>query len=459
MPKAGREVPLDPETARAVVAELCWPVRPDAVLPGAVGLECEAFAIAVAADGRPAGRAPLSTVTDLLDGPLAPLGGSPPPGDRGAAGWVTLEPGAQVEHATRVHQTAGDALAESERAAGALAAALGRAGVVLASAGLDLWHPLATVPQQLTFPRYPAMEAYFALRGGPEGPGAVMMRHSCAFQVNLDLGPPEVAAERWLVAALAAPMLTASFSASPTGDHASGRAAVWLELDPTRTGFPAGLVAGRSLGDDPVGELTAGALDADVLLFLDRPGDDGSGGADAGVPGFSFADWMRDGHPVHGRPDAQDLAYHLTTLWPEVRVRGFLEIRTLDALPARWRAVPVVLLTGLLYDDRARGAVRDLLERHAPELPRLARRAARTAVADPELCALAVETWSLALAGARRLPEGFSRPGDFVAVEAFLERFTLRGRCPADELRERLAASPAAALAWASEPVETLIRL
>lgn len=459
MPGAGRRTPLDPDTARAAVAERCWPVDADARLPGAVGLECEAFPVAVAGDGAPAGRARLSTVTDLLHGPLAPLGGTPPPGEAGAAGWVTLEPGAQVEHATRVHQTAAEALTESERGTGALAAALGPAGLVLASAGLDLWHPLASVPQQLAFPRYPSMDAYFALRGGPEGPGAVMMRHSCSVQVNLDLGPPHVAAERWLVAALAAPILTASFAASPTADLASGRAAVWQTLDPTRTGFPAGLLAGRGLEDDPVGELTAGALDADVLFFLTRSGDAGTRGAVAGVPGFSFGDWLREGHPVHGRPDAEDLAIHLTTLWPEVRVRGFLEIRTLDALPVRWRAVPVVLLAGLLYDDRARVAVRDVLERHGPDLPRLARRAAQTAVADPALCALAVETWSLALAGARRLPAGFLRPGDLQAVEAFLERFTLRGRCPSDELRECLAVSPAAALAWATEPVETLIRL
>ena len=459
MPGAGRGTPLDPDTARAVIAARCWPIRPEAPLLGAVGLECEAFPIAMAGDGAPAGRARRSTVTPLLEGPLAPLGRTPPPGETGSSGWVTLEPGAQVEHATRVHPTAAGALTESARGTSALAAALRPGGVVLASAGMDLWHPLASVPQQLTFPRYPAMEAYFAVRGGVDGPGAVMMRHTCAFQVNLDLGPPSVAAERWLVAALVGPMLTASFAASPTADMASGRAGVWQELDSTRTGVPAGLLAGRGLEDDPVGELTAGALDADVLLFVTRSGEEAQPGAVAGVPGFSFADWLREGHPVHGRPDAEDLAYHLTTLWPEVRVRGFLEIRTLDALPLRWRAVPVVLLTGLLYDDRARAAVRDLLERHCRDLPRLAERGARTAVADPALCALAVETWSLALAGARRLPEGYLRSGDLQAVEGFLERFTLRGRCPADELRESLAVSPAAALAWATEPVETLIRL
>ena len=47
--------------------------------------------------------------------------------------------------------------------------------------------------------------------------------------------------------------------------------------------------------------------------------------------------------------------YHLTTLFPEVRLRGFLEIRSVDALPERWRAVPVVLLAAIIvHAERAR---------------------------------------------------------------------------------------------------------
>jgi glutamate--cysteine ligase len=145
----------------------------------------------------------------------------------------------------------------------------------------------------------------------------------------------------------------------------------------------------------------------------------------------------------------------LTTLFPEVRVRGFFELRGVDALPRRWRGVPVVLLAGLLYDDRARGQARGVLARHRRFLPRLLRRAVYGGMVDPALCALAVETWSFALAGATRLPAGFVPAAALRTAEAFLDRYTLRGRCPSDELREQLAISPAAALAWATEPVDT----
>ncbi|MGH8884824.1 MAG: glutamate-cysteine ligase family protein [Egibacteraceae bacterium] len=419
--------------ARDVVAQVCFPHRPDAPVLGRVGVETEVFAISVDADQRPVGRLGIDAVRAVLDGvDVAP-------------GRLTIEPGAQVEHATAVHETAADAVRALESAASVLARAYDEHGVVLAAAGLDVWHPAASVPQQLRDPRYPAMAAYFARRG-PHG--HVMMCHTCSLQVNLDLGPPSVAAERWLVANLAAPLVTATFACSPVDGAVCGRALEWLALDPTRTGLPRLLVAGIG---DPVTQVVDLALRADVLL-LRTP----DGGAVPGVPGWTFGDWLRDGHPDHGRPTAGDLAYHLTTLFPEVRARGFLEFRGIDVLPTRWRPVPVTLLAGLLYDDRARAAVRTILERYRRRLPALARRAAWVGVADPELCALAVETWSLALAGARRLHSGYVRPVDLVRTEAFLDRFTLRGRCPSDELREQLVVGQSAALTWASEPVEQL---
>lgn len=420
--------------AREVVARVCFPEQPDAPILGRVGLESEVFPIRTDRDQNPNGRARLELVQ-------AVLGRLDPP----SSGRFTVEPGAQVEHATAAHTTAADALRALECAGGALVRAFDRHGVVLAAAGLDVWHEATSVPQQLPVPRYPAMAAYFADRG-PDG--HVMMCHTCSLQVNLDLGPPDIAAERWLVANLAVPIVTATFASSPAPGVVNGRALTWLQVDPTRTGIPRLLVAGIT---DPVTQLVDMALAADVLLVRTR-----NGGAVPGVPGWTFSDWLRHGHAEHGRPSATDLAYHLTTLFPEVRARGFLELRSADALPTRWRPVPVTLLVGLLYDDRARAAVRGVLERHRGRLPALAWRAARVGVADPTLCAMAVETWSLALAGARRLPEGFVRRVDLGRAEDFLDRFTLRGRCPSDELRERLIVGPGAALAWATEPVPEL---
>jgi glutamate--cysteine ligase len=360
------------------------------------------------------------------------------------AGAVTFEPGGQLEVSGSVRPTAAAALDDLERSLGELAAGFAAEEAVLASVGVDVWHGAPEVPQQLTAARYPAMATYLASRGPW---GAVMMRLTASLQVNLDLGAGATAAERWEVANLAAPVATTTFACSPDPTDArvaSRRAVAWQALDPTRTGAPAAFVAGD---DDRVAVLVDAALAADVLLV--RAGER----AVPGRRGWTFGEWLRDGDPEHGWPTEDDLRYHLTTLFHDVRPRGPVELRTVDALPARWRAVPVVLTTGLLYDGTARRRVLDVLRPHRRDLPALARRAAREGLADPAVCALAVEVWSYALEGARRLPEGSMRPGDLDTAAAYLDRFTTRGRAPADELRAVLAEDPVAALRWAAEPV------
>jgi glutamate--cysteine ligase len=443
----------DLDHVRQVVADTCFPIEPTAPAPGRVGLEAETFPVRVLADGTPAGRVPLHHLIELLDrsaetgsllhlpdpateAPRYPLAGG---------GSLTFEPGGQLEHSTATHPDAAAALAELDLVADGLVGDLQRHGVRLASAGSDVWLRDGQLPLELHTPRYLAMARYFELRG-PHG--AAMMGHSCALQVNLDLGGAAEAAERWLVANLVAPLACATFAASPGPGAVSLRALAWQRLDPTRTGFPRRLVDGSSA--EPVEQLVDAALAADVLLLRSA-----AEPWEPGRPGWSFGDWLRDGHPRHGRPTDDDLRYHLSTLFFEVRPRGFMELRAVDALPARLRPVPVVLLTGLLEDARARAAARAVLERHRRALPELARRAAADGLSDPGLAELAATVWALALDGARRLDSGYLEPRHLALAEEFLERLTLRGRCPADDLRAALACGPAAALAWATEPAPT----
>ena len=438
----------DLEDIRRIVTEHCFTTDHTCDHDRQVGIELETFPVRLGADGPPIDRIPIAQLHDLLDQPLSGAAASAAPGADPAwtlvgGGSLTFEPGGQLEHSTAPHPGPAGALAELDALAGTLAAALQPHGGALAAAGLDVWTG-GRVPQQLTGPRYPAMAAYLARRGPY---GAVMMRDSCALQVNLDLGPPGERAERWLVANLVAPLACATFAASPAEGAVSGRALAWQRLDPTRTGFPAALVSGRS--DDPVEHLTGAALAADVLLVRR------AGRWVSGRPGWRFADWLRAPHPDHGAPTEDDLRYHLTTLFTEVRPRGFLELRSVDALPVGLRDAPVLLLAGAIDDATARARIRAVLEPYRARLPGLWCRAATVGVADPAVCALAVEVWSSALQGAARFQPGRLPPGALTRTEAFLDRFTLRGRCPADELRAALADGPPAALAWATTPVDT----
>jgi glutamate--cysteine ligase len=450
----------DPKKALTLDAALfraritAFPERTDEVRIGGVGLEPEFFPIFRDAAGRPDGRVPLKGldgigVLETVDGMVAAetvlgtrRGGPIGPWEYPllGGGRLTFEPGGQVEHSTAVYPSVSSSLEDVDRVVGLLRAGFRTRGAALAAAGMDVWHDVASVPQQLPFGRYVAQAAYYDTRGTW---GRVMMRHTASLQINLDLGPEGVWQERWLVANLVSPLITASFACSPSPDALSTRAVAWQELDSTRSGFPAALVDGSS--DDPRLHWSAAAMAADVMLFRL-----GGGRWEPGEAGFGFERWIREGHPDHGWPTVEDLDYHLTTLFLEVRPRGFLELRAGEAVPDCWRAAQVVLLSSLLYDDRARTDVLAALSGHRARLPELWKSAARRGVRDDELRALALTVWEQSLRGAERLGNEYIGACGLDCARRFLDEFTARGRTPADRLRELNEEDPALALAWAA---------
>jgi len=447
MPESDLSEPVGLDQARARVAATAFPRRASHFSPGQVGLEPEIFAFRTKVGGPPS-RLPLAgpgsvleTIDEMVSGGelearLEP--GAAPAYALPNGGRLTFEPAGQIEHSTAIFPTAATALDDVEATAHLLEDGFSKRGARLASLGIDLWNSVDDVPQQLQAARYKSMAAYFAARG-PHG--AVMMRNTGSVQVNLDLGPPGIDAERWLLANLLSPIATASFACSPLEGAVSRRAQAWQGLDPTRTGFPARLVA-EGLGD-PGAQYADFALDADVMLF--RRGPDGGL---PGEPGLRFRDWIENGHSEHGSATVADLDYHQSTLFPEVRLRGFFELRCIDGVPAHWRPAVVVFWTGLLYDDDARREALALLEPARGELYEFWSRSARDGLGDPEILALARRIWALALEGADRLPGDFFRSGDIGRAADFRERFVVTGRSPAVELAEALEAGADDALNW-----------
>ena len=455
MPTADHREAISLDEARRQAGLLAFPVPGDVTRLGGVGLEPELFPIITDTSGVPQGRLHLTCpggrgvveiIDDLADEDprIGARVGRPPgpveyPVDDG--GRLTFEPGGQVEHSTAVYPGVGAAIDDVKDVIGRLRTAFADHQVALAAVGIDVWNDVTTVPQQLRAGRYTAQAAYYRQRGPW---GAVMMRHTASLQINLDLGPEGVWQERWLMANLASPLLTASFASSPGDDGVvCARARAWQELDPTRAGFPRLLVEGA--GNDPRLEWGQAALDADVMLYRLSETH-----YEPGCLGCNFREWILDGHPKWGWPTVEDLDYHVTTLFFEVRPRGFLELRAGEALPDRWRAAPVTVTAALFYDDVARAAGIELLEGHRSRLPELWRRAAADGVRDPEIRDLACRLWEIALEGARRLPEGYVGEEALATTGAFLEHFTARGRTPGDDLTELLEANPARALEWAS---------
>ncbi len=121
-------------------------------------------------------------------------------------------------------------------------------------------------------------------------------------------------------------------------------------------------------------------------------------------PALRFGDWIEHGHAL-GHPTFDDLEYHLTTLFPPVRPRGWLELRMIDALPDECWPVAVAVATALLDHPDAVAAtdeaVTSLRGRWAP--------AARDGLADPATRAAAEHCFARDRRGVAR-PRCVRRP-------------------------------------------------
>ena len=127
---------------------------------------------------------------------------------------------------------------------------------------------------------------------------------------------------------------------------------------------------------------------------------------------------------------------HLTTLFPEVRPKGFVEVRSADAVAPEWYAAPLVLLGGIVYHLPTLRAAMDLLG--APD-PSLLDAAGRDGLSDPHIAGVARDLAALAVRGASVLPGIFSGE-DVDEAAAFFASYTYRSRSPADDVLDALAA-------------------
>jgi glutamate--cysteine ligase len=285
-------------------------------------------------------------------------------------GVLTLEPGGQVELSSPPHDSLARLHATTAADLGYLADRLARAGLRMGESGIDPYRP----PRRLLHTRrYDAMAAWFARSGSG---GLTMMCGTAATQVCLDAGEPRQVATRWHALHALGPVLLALFANSSrhagtdTG-WASARMRAWLDTDPTRTWPVAG--PDPAAGSDPAAAWARYALAA-PLLCLRRS--DGSWHPPAGM---TFVDWI--GGAVRPPPTIDDLDYHLGTLFPPVRPRGYLEVRFLDAQPPDEWIAPVAVLAALLADPGTTEAALDLTGPVAGAWSTAARRG----LADPAL--------------------------------------------------------------------------
>lgn len=388
---------------------------------GRVGLELELHLVDIERPGRRPGWDRVTELVRAVDGAGALPGGS----------RVTTEPGGQVELSGPPYDDVAAAVRGLALDQARLREVATGLGLGLASLGSDP----ARAPQRVSpAGRYAAMEGHFE-HFSSAGAGLAMMTSTAALQVNLDAGPASGWADRLELVRALVPVLVAVSSTSPwLGGRTSGwhsmRQGTWDGIDHGRSGSvgaPAATGAGARGLPDPAALWADYALRGPVMLVAaEPPGPDGPSGEVRAVrERVTLADWLSGAVDLGRVATPADVDYHLSTLFPPVRPRGYLELRSLDALPARWWPAVAALTATLVDDPVAADAARAATEPVAGEWEA----AARLGPADPAVHRAALTCLEVA---ATRVPAAFADD-----VGELADRWRT-GRSLSGELRERV---------------------
>ena len=265
---------------------------------------------------------------------------------------ISLEPGGQFELSGAPLETVHDICAEIGqhlREAKTVAGELGLGFLGLGHAPVWTRGQIPVMPKG----RYAIMRAYMPKVGGL---GLDMMFRTCTVQANLDFASEGDMVAKFRLSLALQPIATALFANSPFVEGKpsgllSSRARVWTDTDPDRTGLLP-FVFEEGFGFETYARF---ALDV-PMYFVKR------GGRYIDASGQSFRAFMAGELPAlpGERPTLKDWEDHLTTIFPEVRLKTYLEMRGADAGPPEMLCALAALWIGLLYDPAAQAAAWDL---------------------------------------------------------------------------------------------------
>ena len=265
---------------------------------------------------------------------------------------ISLEPGGQLELSgaplETIHQTC-DEVNEHLREVQQVADGIGARFIGLGAAPVWTHEQMPLMPKG----RYKLMDAYMDRVGTH---GTQMMRRTCTVQVNLDFGSESDMVQKMRVALALQPVATALFASSPffegtPNGHKSWRSRIWRGLDNARTGML------PFVFEDGFGFERWVDYMLDVpMYFVYRDG------KYIDALGQSFRDFLAGKLPaLPGEvPTLSDWADHLTTAFPEARLKKFIEMRGADGGPWRRLCALPAFWVGLTYDQGALDAAWDL---------------------------------------------------------------------------------------------------
>jgi len=353
---------------------------------------------------------------------------------------ISLEPGGQFELSGAPLQSVNDTAAELDNHLAEVASLAGPMGVGFMGIGAaPVWRhgEMPVMPKG----RYRLMTDYMGRVGTH---GTQMMYRTCTVQVNLDYASEADMVKKLRVAIALQPVATALFASSPFFDgrlngHKSWRSRIWRGLDDSRTGML------PFVFEDGMGFQRYADWVLDVpMYFVYRDG------RYIDALGQSFRAFLKGELPAlpGEKPTLSDWADHMTTVFPEARVKKYIEMRGADcgdrahivALPAFW--------VGLMYDSGALDAAWDLVKGFDAATREGLRIAASEHALQGEaggvkLLPLAREALSLSQAGlAARARSGASAASEVGLLDVLADNVA-RGRVQADDLLAAGTVDPA----------------
>jgi glutamate--cysteine ligase len=344
---------------------------------------------------------------------------------------ITLEPGGQLELSGAPLRTIHETCSEFHSHLATMKRVCEPLGIVWLGLGI---HPLHGVPEIPRMPkrRYRVMRGYLPSRGSL----ALEMMHATAtVQANYDFSDEADMVAKLRTALAVSPIVSAIFANSSLSEgkangFVSRRLHVWQHTDPDRTG----LLPFAFEPDFGYRRYIEWALDVPIFFVVRE-------GRYDPAEGTTFRRFLREGFRGE-RARFSDFDRHLTTLFPEVRLKHVIEVRGADAVPPGLTCSLPALWKGILYDAQARAAAFELVadaSHEERELARsdVARRGLAAAYAGRPALEIARELAAIARAGLRRIGDkGRRDPDETAYLDPIFEQLAT-GASPGQIVLER----------------------
>ena len=335
------------------------------------------------------------------------------------AASITLEPGGQLELSGAPLRTIYETCAEFHAHLELVRGASEPLDIVWLGLGI---HPIHSVDELPRMPkeRYRIMRRYMPTRGSR---GLIMMFATATVQANFDYGSERDMVDKVRTALVISPIVSAIFANSSLSDgkangFVSRRMHAWTDTDPDRCGMLA--IAFET--DFGYRRYVEWALDV-PMYFLVREG------RFEPTHDMTFRQFLENGRGPE-RATLADFDRHLTTLFPEVRVKQFIEVRCADAVPPGLTCSLPALWKGILYDETARAAAAELVDASQAErgaaMEAVSRQGLAACYAGRPVLGLARELLEIARSGLERIGHaGPSAPDESPFLDPIVAQLAL----------------------------------